>query len=387
MKAVHRDGFLLHIFLKNVNMPANLIFERGKSLMALCGVCRKINDYLKTNNCGSKVYTVEFLRLIFLFCIIYFHSFVSYWHNQEHDEYFYKFVLSVEYFFIIGGFFLYSNIMKEKDSFRLIKKIYFRLVPALVFVFILCHIVSDYGPMSFSNLPLVIILVNGLSLFPDHIPGWGDWFIGVYFWSSCLYIALLNNKNNKNLLYVLILVYISTLYRTSMNSGNYYLTVLPFFIGHELFRGISSMGIGVVAGFVSSKMGNIRNKVIVRLFFTFIEIFCLMQLYYSLFVFPQIIYIKTFSIFAILMILISHSYGYISAFLNKQSWVSLFSRYAYSIFVMNMFFVRFLEKFRYGLSESSYISIFISGCIVFGILEYHLIEKSFFPYLKNKIFA
>lgn len=345
-----------------------------------------VSDSCKLNN-APKLYMIEFLRVLFLFCIIYFHSFVSYYHNQEHDMSVYKLILAVEYFFIIGGFFLYNNIMRGDDSFQLVKKIYFRLMPPLLFVFILCHIFSVYERMSLSNFPLVLLLVNGLSIFPDHIPGWGDWFIGVYFWASCLYIVLLSTKTKQSFLYVLVLVYVSIIYRTSMKSGMHYLTVLPVFIGHELFRGISSMGFGIVSSFISSKLGSVRNTIFARLVFTFIEIFCLVQLYLSLFVSYQTYYIKAFSIFGMLMISASHSLGYISAFFNKQSWISVLSKYAYSIFVMNMLLIRILEERRYSLSLVSYMCMFIGGCVVFGILEYHFIEKKLFPFLKKKIFA
>lgn len=90
-------------------------------------------------------------------------------------------------------------------------------------------------------------------------------------------------------------------------------------------------------------------------------------------------------VFAILMISIKSSYGYISTMLNRCCKIQYVSRYTYSIFLGHIVPIRLLlsSPNKFGLSESNCTLLIFGGAIVIGIIEYHLIEQKLVPYLKK----
>ena len=90
----------------------------------------------------KRIYSIEFIRIVLVFAILWLHSLLScskllaeYPFRGAHMNH------AVEFFFIIGGFFLYRRIISNRSSCELICKTYWRFLPGLLFAFLPIHIV------------------------------------------------------------------------------------------------------------------------------------------------------------------------------------------------------------------------------------------------------
>ena len=139
----------------------------------------------------QRLYAVEFLRIFFILCILFFHA-------TEHTEILHRYLpllrshrlwQSVDCFFILGGFFLFRNLCHSNDKtvFQRIQKLWWRLVPGLGFAFVLLCVI-DKG-ISWHRFTICLFNIPNVGLAPA-LTGWGDYFIGSYFLISCLLIGL-----------------------------------------------------------------------------------------------------------------------------------------------------------------------------------------------------
>lgn len=334
----------------------------------------------------NRLYMVEFLRIFFLFFIILGHimerfpmiksSVFNFFETQAMNGWF-----GVEFFFIIGGFFLYARIKKSDDAWSLIKKTYVRLFPALMFIFLL---LVCCGLTKIQKLPMILTLTTGLTI-PGEVTGWGDWYVGAYFWASALFVSLFVLNRKQAFLWTFILMYLTLCLKFNAPYEGWMKTYYTI-VGNQIIRAIYSMGLGITAAFVSDKV-SIKNNLSTQYIFTAIEIICLIS------IFGYIIYPKIYTfnfweieiVFAILMISIKSSYGYISTILNRCSKIQYISRYTYSIFLGHIIPIRLLlsSPNKFSLSESNCALLIFGGAIVIGIIEYHLIEQKLVPYLKK----
>lgn len=89
-------------------------------------------------------------------------------------------------------------------------------------------------------------------------------------------------------------------------------------------------------------------------------------------------------IFGILIISISKSWGYLSAYFNRISSVQFYSKYSYQVFLMHIFPLRLLLKYNsFGFEPVTCVFLIFGGAIVLGVFEYHMIEGKLLPYLKK----
>lgn len=333
----------------------------------------------------KKLYMVEFLRIFFVFSIILSHICNIYPEiNYSVTKFFsinsFTTGFSVECFFIIGGFFLYNKIINSLSIYSLIQKIYLRLLPAFLVVFILT-LLGAYVPIY--KLPIVLTLTTGLSI-PASVTGWGDWYVGAYFWTCCLYICILYFNLQKGLIATVILVYISTcitFHNTVTGLNDTYFTI----IGSQLIRGIYSVGIGICA---AALMNNFKpiSRFEIRIVFTIIEGIILFATYTAVLrkEYSPYNFFERELIFAFLLISSKFSWGYFSQYLNKLAWIEKISCYSYPIFLSHIVPLKILQTHNnYGLSELNCALLIFGGAIFIGITEYHLIEQKLVPYLKK----
>ena len=334
----------------------------------------------------KKLYMVEFLRVYFIFFIILWHIMSRY--STIKQEVFNFFDTSqmngwfgVEFFFIIGGFFLYERMKKTDDAWLLIKKIYIRLFPTLMFVFLLC---VCCGLVKIQKLPMILTLTTGLSI-PGEVSGWGDWYVGAYFWASTLFVGLFVLNRKQAFLWTFILMYLTLCLKFNAPYDGWMKTYYAI-VGNQFIRAIYSMGLGITAAFISEKI-SVKNNTSTRYVFTIIEIICFTSV--TGYITSPRIYTFNFweieIIFAVLMISINSSYGYISTILNRYDKIQYISRYTYSVFLGHIVPVRILlsSPDKYGLSELNCALLIFGGAIFIGITEYHLIEQKLVPYLKK----
>lgn len=333
------------------------------------------------------LYSIEFLRILFLFFIILGHTIeifpttrqlaLSFFHSDELRGWF-----GVEFFFIMGGFFLFNRIQKTSSAFDLIKKIYSRLTPPLVFIFLLCVLFTN---VNIQKIPSILTLTTGLSI-PKEIIGWGDWYVGTYFWSSCFLIGLFVSCKKQAFLVLCTVMYL--LLCLKFNAPNLgWMETYYTIIGNQFIRGIYSLGIGMGAAFIANQL-TLKKTSVTQICYTFVEVFGLIGVL-SYIIYPRNSYftfLEVEIVFAILMISFYSSYGYISSYLNKISQIKYISRYTYSVFLAHILPIRLLYFSRDKNLNAFEPLLFVFGmAIAIGIFDYHIVEKKVVPWLK-KIF-
>ena len=345
-----------------------------------------MSEKIMIQNKHSKIFSIEFLRVFFVFIIIFGHCMQCY---PEIKSLVYNFFKSdlvptwfcVEYYAIIGGFLIYYNWKKEVNLFDRIKHVYIRLVPAVLLLYVLGLI---FGLVTESNLPFVLTMTQGLSIPIADAIGWGDWFAGAYFWSSCLLISLLFYFKDKAFLYILPLIYVC-LVMQHHTQAPIWMTSFHSIIGSEFLRIVYCMGIGMVAAFVSKNIEISKRKLSV-FFASILEAICLYICFKKIIYGTMFFGITAILSLGIFLALAANSAGYISMFFNKMRKIYYVSRYSWSIFIGHAFVLTLIQK---RLSHyfnidwiSACISVFI-GAIIFGIFEYHVIEKRLVPWVLN----
>ena len=328
-----------------------------------------------------RLYTIEFLRIFFVFFIILGHIMKKYpdveskilffFHTKEMHTWF-----GVEFFFIIGGFFLYKRIMTTPDIWSLIKKIYLRLFPALLFVFFLC-VMS--GSVKLYKIPTILSLTTGLTI-PGVVTGYGDWYVGTYFWCSLLFIGLFSNNFKQGFLWTGVLSYFTLCLKFNAPYDGWMKTYYTI-IGNQFIRGIYSMGIGIATAYLAEKV-SVSDKKGLRFFFTLVEVSGLV-LIFNYIARPSHAHLNFWEmeiVFSLWLICVAKSLGYISIVFNKMSKVQFVSRYSYPIFLGHIPFMKYIpEHGNFGLSPTICGLIIMVGGIMTGIFEYHFIEKKVIP--------
>ncbi len=340
------------------------------------------------NKLPKRIYTIEFLRIFFVFFIILGHIMQMYpevksnvldcLNTRETHTWF-----GVEFFFIIGGFFLYRRISSEQNIWELTKKIYIRLMPPLLFVFLVCFVVgTKNSELYFSRFPLILTLTAGVGL-PGEATGWGDWYVSTYFWCSLLYMGILWSNPKGAFLWIGILMYCGLILKFNAPyewMGTYYTIICTDFV-----RGLYSFGLGIVIGYLSLKIKKL-HRIEIRLFFTVLEsyfLFCIVN-YIARSSYSQFSFWEIELIFSFFLICCVHSLGYITQILNNCNKVYNFSKYTYSIFLCHIPCMSILWAHNhYGLSGETCALVILGGAIIIGIAEYHLIEQKLVPYLKK----
>ena len=343
---------------------------------------------------SGRIASVEFLRIVFCFLIIWGHlqdavalmgSFnQNFFHSSK--ELFKNTHWSVEFFFIIAGFFLFRQLQhKSIDTIAYVKKLYLRLAPTFFFVLLLL-----FGMGILENGAEwidAIVLFPGLSL-PKEVAWWGDWFIGVYFWCMLFYFLLLKHKKDSWMLYALPLVYVMLSAKingivldstdksvlTSLN-GTYWNV-----LGVSVARGLGSIGLGILTGWLASQLKIYKNK-ITFLLLSVLELTASILLFCFLIRGTLLTPMQSQIAFCLLLLsfTLPEGGGILSCVLNRWHKVEFVSRYTYAFFALQIFAMRCLQKWPLSIGWSI---LFVWSVVpVLGIFEYHVIEQHFIPYL------
>lgn len=331
----------------------------------------------------KRIYSIEFLRIFFVFFIILGHCMQSY----PEIKYFVHDLLGsnlvstwfcVEYYSIIGGFLIYYNKKEETRLFDRLKHVYLRLSPAVLFLYFLGLV---FGLTTISNLLVVLTMTQGLSIPIADAIGWGDWFAGAYFWASCVFISLLFYFKDKAFMLILPLIYVCIVTQTNMTYPGW-MKSYGGIVGTEFLRVLYCMGCGIVAAFLAKNLHFTKQKIPV-LFASVLECICLYLC------FKKIIYGNSlFGIISVLgccifLVLAANSAGYVSKFINKIKKINYLSKYAWSIFIGHAFVLTFLLDKSFDISQVMSCFIVFFGAIILGVFEYHVIEKKLVPWLLN----
>lgn len=275
-----------------------------------------------------------------------------------------------------------------KNHALFITKLYLRIAPAFLAAVLLGMLLSLVDTKQF--LPSVLLL-TGLSV-PGQILKWGDWFIGVYFWISIFYFSILFYNPKRRIILIFVIVYcsLSLLMNTQPQMG-----LLGGFIeldgnffgmlGNSAVRGLCSIGIGILSAFIIDYISFAKTKKWI-LIYSLIEIVLIVTIFRTLVLCKPHNIIQLQLEFAVLLICAYHSLGLFTSFLNKMSFISKISKYTYSIFVMHIIPIRFLDEsslFTF-LDDTECALLTIVLAIVLGVMTFHFIEKPIFNKLKPK---
>ena len=338
----------------------------------------------------QRLYAVEFLRIFFIFCVVFLHAtdgteilrkYLSLFHTSSH--YFWR---SVECFFIIGGFFLFRNLyhINDKTVFQRIQKLWWRLVPGLVFSFTLLCLIDKR--VSWHHFTICLFNIPDFGLAPGTI-GWGEYFIGSYFFVSCLLIGLFTHYRRVAWLFIGIACYLLIslqLHVKTTPSVNAFGGVYLSLIGDGLVRGFIGMSLGALGAFLSENI-KLSRRFGIRLAATVYEGLALFILIGYLMAGSENFRFTLLEIelmFTILLISIAQNLGYISSLLNHMNWVMYASRYTYSFLVAHIVLVRCVKSSVFLNAENKAIMI-VGGGALLGVIEYHLVEKFLVPKMRT----
>ena len=353
---------------------------------------RKDGMQLNIKDGIQRLYAVEFLRIFFILFVLFLHAtsgteilsrYLSLFHTSSQCLW-----QSVECFFILGGFFLFRNLYHSKDKtvFQRIQKLWWRLVPGLVFAFVLLCVI-DQG-VSWHHFTICLFNIPDFGLAPGTI-GWGEYFIGSYFFISCLLISLFTCCRRSAWLFIGIACYLLIslqLHVKPMSSANAFGGVYLSLIGQGLVRGFIGMSLGALGAFLSENI-KLPRRFGIRLMVTAYEGLALFSLFSYLLTGPEksrFTLLEIELMFTILLISIAQNLGYISSFLNRMNWVMYASRYTYSFLVAHIVLVRYRRlPASCFLSYENKAIMIIGGGILLGIIEYHLIEKFLVPKIRT----
>ena len=344
-----------------------------------------MSDEQKLTTKGKRIYFVEFLRIFLILSIVLVHvggridrelaaSIRVFFHTNTWAPQF-----AVECFFIIGGFFLYKTINKNKFAkvSTHIGNLWLRLMPGIL----VC-----LGAREWWNFPFCLFPAEGYGL-PGILVGYGDWFVGVYFVASCFFIALFSQNRESAWRWVCVIMILC--WCLQMNSkpqkgygvGGMYFGLLAW----GTVRGFSCMALGLVAASLSKQWIYLRRTLFLRLFFTMMEAVALFMLFSYMYR-TSLVHCQTIAVelmFAVLLVSASHSWGYITGFLNQIGGIIYFSRYTYSTLLAHGVLVHyFYDNHNFGMDPHS-CSLIIGGTLIpLVLIEYHFVEKWLVPRIK-----
>lgn len=353
---------------------------------------------MKTDNViinkSKKIYNLEFLRFVFIICIILGHFmspkrglWVSFPDIQIYED-IHRTInstwLGVEYFFIIAGFLLVYTFKNISVS-QFIKKKAVRLLPSVIGMLVFTFVIGLFIPgikVNIYNAIVTCLFLNNLGIIPNQY----TWFISPLFFSLLLYFYLLKYYKKENInLAIAIIVFSSYLLIANSNCwwDAFYNYKGIFNIG--LLRALGGVGLGYfVATFYFNNIEGFKccaKNLFTKLLFTMAECFLLFFIiYYSIFhTFRHTRFIFLFMFIALLLLFIARK-GWMSQVLDNR--VSNFiGKYVYSIFVMDQINQMFWFQKLHQMSEFAHnnplllLFICILTNIILGILVYHLFEK------------
>ncbi len=330
-----------------------------------------------------RLYAVEFLRIFFVFFIIFGHIMQMY---PDIKSSVYNFLNSdlvptwfcVEYYSIIGGFFIYRNCLKNKNLFDSIKHVYMRLFPAVFFLYLIALI---NGLARIHMLPIILTMTQGISIPIADAIGWGDWFAGAYFWASCFCISLLFYLKDKAFMFMIPLIYVLlvTQHHTTYPG---WMKAYYGLIGSEFLRVLYCVCLGALASFGAQNLTLPKDK-FARFLFTVLEVillyFCFRRIFYG----NSVISMVAITSFSLLLILIANSAGIISSTLNKISQIHYLSRYSWGIFIGHAYWLTFFQDrgSKLCFDDATCGLLSVGGAILIGIFEYHIVEKRVVPWV------
>lgn len=388
---------ILVIFLASLSIGLFLPFLRTQP-----------SNFMSARN---RIYFVEYLRIFLIFSIFLCHIvgrvdtdlervLLEFFHTKAWRPWY-----AVEIFFIIGGFFMYGRIVRrtmharsqEADEYpppvtsnllASVGRLWLRLMPGIIF----CHaLLVVLGVRNWCDFAFCFFPTGGYGI-ATEVVGNADWFIGVYFLTACLFMGLFAYSREGAWLKICMLVLLCGCLKMNLkpsmeiiprSGGMYY-----GFLAHNVTRGISCMGLGLVAAALS-RHWHPREGLLLRLVATAVEVLGLFMLFNYMYRSSWVFHYSPIAVeltVAALLISAAHSWGYISAFLNRFGGIMYVSRYTYSLLLVQGVLVSYFRFYNnFGINPRHCTIIIFCLAIPLVLIEYHLIEKWLTPIIKKAL--
>ncbi len=202
------------------------------------------------------------------------------------------------------------------------------------------------------------------------------------FWASCLYVGLFMLCRKQAFIWTFVLMYITICLKFNAPYDGFMKTYYTI-VGNQFIRAIYSIGLGISAAYLAEKVDLKKNAFTISIF-TILEIMGFLSVFYYIARSSHIHFNfwEMEIVFALLLISISKSFGWVSLTLNSISKIQYISRYTYSIFLGHIIFIKQLMSHQsYGLSGTSCALIILGGATIAGVFEYHIVEKKIMPWI------
>ncbi len=334
---------------------------------------QKISDPEKTHEFKN----IEFLRFVFCMTIVYHHigDTLAYWSSAW---------LSVEFFFILSGFFLLLK-FPSVDAPGFIKMKLIRYWPLMIFSALLCSVNKE--EVYLNRILSEVFFLSGTGFYWEHGYNPPSWYMCTLFWILLFYFYLIKTqkRENANLIIGLISFFSFTaLSRAGFGWIWHTLDGIGSKIPLALVRACGGVGTGYFLALMyqGQKSASSRSGRVVKLFFTMLEIIIFYYLYLSLFFKRYYLENNIYSVisFSALIYLFVCKRGYISQFLDKNVFAYM-GRYTFSVFMTHSFITHnilmFLkEKYPHIVMDHLpyTISLVMLASLLAGIFFHYTIE-------------
>lgn len=355
----------------------------------------------------EKIKNVEILRFLFTLVVVACHlqlGVIDKFYDQiplydkMHDSITYSSV-SVEFFFIISGFFLFTASNLEQTFIQFAKNKLIRFLPIIWFSLLLHFICSLFLPLQFSFFENIFTVLNiqnvGFTFKNGDIPA--SWYISSLFWGMSFYFYLNKcvTKNIFNFITACIVFFSYSFWLHTIIVPNYQNVAIVFNIG--IGRALAGLGLGyfVSMWFKENILNNakVSTSKLKMVLCSLLEVYFFCSLfYYSCFHNPNYDNPMIFIIyFVCLFMLFLQRKGLLSKVL-ENNFSELLGKYSFSIFITHQLIINLwsntvCETQREWIFANPVLNIVVLyiAIILFGILIHYLFEKPITTYLQNKL--
>ncbi len=337
----------------------------------------------KENEKRPELLNIEFLRIVFTLAIIHQHigDILGYWRSSW---------LSVEFFFVLSGFFLALTFKPEKTVSSFIKMKIIRFLPLIIFGSVLCSLFEEN--INFSNMMSEFFFLPCTGLHRTDGFNVPSWYISVLFWVSLFYFYLMKTQKRETAdLIVGVTCFFSYIGLVRGDWSNY-LTNRWTYSGGMLMaflRGLACIGTGYFLAKTFNKRQN-GNKIHEKLF-TAAEVIALaysLGLMFFKELRPENNLYAVLS-FCVLIWLFAEKRGSFSSFFEKEAFAEG-ARYSLSVFLTHFVVThRLLPLIKDEYPVFVFAHIFPVAvlttvvAVILGIFAHHAVEIPAARLLKN----
>ena len=321
-----------------------------------------------------RIYNIEFLRILFTFCIFSCHV-CDMFRIVNYGRF------SVEFFFILSGFFLYYTIDRQKDLPNFIIKKMIRFLPLMLFGEIVCNLIRHN--IFVENYMSLLFFLPGTGLSKvNHCALGTTWYVCVLMWVSVFYFYVIKTQRKATVNISIGIITFLSFVALSKISPVYMKHLFP----HYILRGFANMGLGYFLCLIYEKYPKSFTSQ-KSILFSILEIWLIEYLVAAMF-FPEsfkLEYIHFVILFLLLILSFLLKRGCISQFFDDDSWGKI-SKYCLSFFLTHLIIVNYLySKFIFltHLSKTvSFLVMFVLSALL-SVFAYHVIEKPCASYLRR----